>query len=194
MINNRDSDLYIFAILLIKEKILKINKANKNSKFVFMPFKSDNQITIDEDIWKSFHNETAILYYPNKQEYDLFLSKVLNGKYKIIIALIDKSNIYIPGRGVVKLIEFKVPKGYRIIEFGYDIVDLFGLSAITNIGYTQEEMASILTLNLSTTKYGLLINKKDAEKFIEYADKHILEHTPFIALKLISLVPEEIGE
>ena len=190
MIDNKDNSvLYIFAILLIKGKILKINKENKNSKFVFMPFKSDNQITIDEDIWKSFHNDTIVLYYPNEQEYDLFLNNALNEKYKIIIALIDKNNIYIPGRDVVKLIEFKIPKGYRVIELGYDVTDLFGLSAIANIGYSQEEIASILTLNLSTTKYGLLTNKKDAVKFIEYANKHILEHAPFVALKLISLVP-----
>jgi len=171
---------FIFALLLSKSD--SVPKINNSKDYNFTPLGCNKIYTIDGDVWKNFDKGSFVIYYPNRQEFNLLLENDKN--FKILIALSDKKTVSVPGRGETVLTEF-TRNSKEEIEAGYDVTDIFGLSAIANIGYSKEEAKKICKLNLAVTEYGLLKSKEDAKIFTEFANKHIIEHEPFMPLKIL---------
>lgn len=73
---------------------------------------------------------------------------------------------------------------YQAVDAGYDVTDSFGLSAISNVGYFKDDLAAIISLDISVNEYGLIDNKTDSLRFIDFADSHVEEHAPFHSIKI----------
>ncbi len=173
---------FIFAILVSKSD--SVPKINSSKDYNFAPLGCNKIYTIDADVWKSFDKDSFVLYYPNRQNLNAIIEK--NKNANILIALTNKKTLLMPGRGEVVLAEY-LCDAKKIVKTGYDVTDIFGLSALANIGYSKKEVGDICKLNLATTQYGLLKSKEDANVFTEFANKHILEHAPFMVLEILFL-------
>ncbi len=171
---------FIFAILVSRNGC--VPKINSSKDYNFAPLGCNKIYTIDADVWKSFDKDSFVLYYPNRQKLNAIIEK--NKNANILIAITNKSTLLVPGRGEVVLAEYP-GDAKKTVKAGYDVTDIFGLSALANIGYSKKEVGDICKLNLATTQYGLLKSKEDAKVFTEFANKHIIEHAPFMPLKIL---------
>ena len=67
-------------------------------------------------------------------------------------------------------------------EYGYDVVDLSGISALTNVGYKSEDL--YLFENIKVNEYGLITLVNEAKKIAEIASRLAPEHAPFFPVVL----------
>ena len=176
--------LYIFAVLSARGEAPNSMKIKFNKDYKFMPFGGYEVYTIDRNIWESIGGKPTLSFFPTVSECNIFFDKALNSETTVLIALTDKPQLDIPGRGLTSLEPYIKPLNGNLVDVGYDVTDLFGLSAITNIGYSMDAFSSILDLDIATTEYGLISNLSDALRFAKFADNYALEHSPFLPLKI----------
>ena len=181
--------LYIFSILSVRGEAPNSTKIEFDKGYKFMPFGGSEIYTIDEDIWLNIQGMPTLSFFPTLSKCNMFFDEGLNSNITVLIALTDKPQVEIPGRGLVLLQPYTKSLDSNLVDIGYDVTDLFGLSSITNIGYSMDEFSSIVDLDIGITEYGLISNKSDALKFTKFSDNHILEHSPFLPLRIKLYTP-----
>lgn len=176
---------YVFVVLSISGSPPSADELRKEqADYVFAPLGGNKIYTIDEEIWKVIGHHIESSYFPSEEEYNAILQKSLESHTTVLVGLVEHDQLDMPGRGETNLTLFSPGERYKAIDIGYDVIDSFGLSAISNVGYSIFEAQNIENLNISLTKFGLIDNKNDSDRFSVYADKYLEEHAPFSSIKI----------
>jgi hypothetical protein len=83
------------------------------------------------------------------------------------------------------IIPEKIPKKWKFL--GYDVADYYLLSSLSNVLYSGNELTFLKKDFASDlNKYHLFDNIKFAERFRQYSDKNVIEHSPFFVYGIYS--------
>ena len=186
---------YIWAIIKTQKKLPRgVNFQNKNLDnvdYIFYPFQhNENIFTADLSVWKSNLNNAdnstnaleEISYWPSAFKIKNFIKDIVNSNSKSFIILsskscaqtIDASNAA-PLVDLSEIAEFK--KDFSFL--GYDVIDISGLSALANIGYSRHEVLEIDNAKIKINNFGIISSLNDAIKLVTIADLFANEHAPF---------------
>ena len=178
-------EAYIFAAMSVANRPPKGERpTSPGSNYVFAPLGGDSIYTLDADIWRAAGEHPETKFFPDSGEYGTILQKTLDQGNILLLGLTDKHELDIPGRGRTTLEKFTTHSTQKEIDAGYDVMDSFGLSAASNIGYTKPEAIAISSLNIKINKYGLIENEPAAIKFMQLAENYAKEHVPFYAINI----------
>lgn len=82
----------------------------------------------------------------------------------------------------------------RLAEVGFDVVDMWsGISALTDIGYCEDECMKLKNMRLTMNKFGLFGNVADALVFADFSSLAAPEHAPFIPVKVYVRFPSALA-
>lgn len=70
-------------------------------------------------------------------------------------------------------------------EAGFDVIDLSGLSALTDVGYTADDIAELRPDSFAVNENGLISSIGESRRFAEVASRLVLEHAPFFPVKIL---------
>ncbi len=73
-----------------------------------------------------------------------------------------------------------------VSSVGYDTIDVAGLSALSNIGYSPQNVTAIAERGIDLNDYGLFASAQDAREFAEFASLAAREHAPFFPIEVWS--------
>lgn len=155
------------------------------SEYKFYPLQHEGAIfTADSTFWR---NETIakVNYWPSTNEIaHILLSHKLENHLLVILSDNNSASTIDPNT-LVKLskIPVDVKKSFEFVDAGFDVIDISGLSALTNIGYASADL-STLDNNLKVTQYGLIASISEARKFANFASNVAPEHSPFFTVKV----------
>lgn len=159
-------------------------------QYKFYPFSHEGQIlTFDEMIWNSGQQKKSqsIIWPSEKQIEDAVLSH--NKNFKAILAFSDREYALTIKEGdTVKI--HKIPEHLNdnffnnFHQYGYDVVDIAGLSALTNIGYELNDLELFQAANVQVNRYGLIEESYEAIKISDIASQIAVEHAPFLPVQL----------
>lgn len=181
---------YVFAVMSIVGDPPNSNKMEVvRDDYIFMPFGGSQILTIDEDIWKAVGGRPELVFFPDSSECSAAFQKALEPGVVVLVGLVGESKLDVPGRGLTDLEPFQLGDKYRAVDAGYDVTDSFGLSAISNVGYSTDDTAAITNLGVSVNEYGLIHSETDSLRFAEFADSHVEEHAPFHPIKIKIIQP-----
>ncbi len=84
----------------------------------------------------------------------------------------------------------------KFVDLGYDIIDLFGISGIANIGYKDEVLHFFEGTKIN--EFGLISNSEDAIRIANLVSNLVPEHAPFFPVNLwgcrrIKEIPASMG-
>jgi hypothetical protein len=159
---------YIWAILKTKKDIpigLNFQARNLvNTDFIFYPFQYEkNVFTIDLSVWMSNKNDVTkrheeIIFWPNLIKIKNFIKEKIDSDTKYLLVLSDKPYAQtIDPNNQAPLVDISEVAGL-LTDFtilGYDVVDISGLSAIVNIGYSNDEFLDIENAKIEINDFGL---------------------------------------
>lgn len=160
----------------------------------FYPFAHKGRIfTFDKRIWndKDAHNKaikgTRTNIWPDiKTIEEIILDASQNFSFRMIAFSDTKLSPTIEKGKTVEIHELTphLRKDFleSFVDFGYDIVDVSGLSALTDVGYNSEELQ--LFSDVQINKYGLVAHVEEAAKLSNIASKVAPEHAYFFPVNL----------
>jgi hypothetical protein len=187
-------EFYVFAVISAVGDPPNGNKMGVvRGDYVFMPFGGSQIFTIDEDIWKAAGGNTELVFFPDNSECNAIFQKALESDAVVLVGLVGECKLDVPGRGFTDLEFLQIGDKYRAVDAGYDVTDSFGLSAISNVGYSKDDIATITDLGISVNKYGLIHSENDSIRFAEFADRHVEEHAPFYPIKIKIIQRGKLG-
>lgn len=186
---------YIWAIIKTQKKLPRgaffQDKNLDNVGYIFYPFQhNENIFTADLSVWKSNQNTAnnstnaleEISYWPSAIKIKNFIKDKINSNSKSFIILFNKScaqtidaNYAAPLVDLSEIAEFK--KDFSFL--GYDVIDISGLSALANIGYSRHEVLEINNAKIEINNFGIISSLNDAVKLVTIADLFANEHAPF---------------
>jgi hypothetical protein len=67
---------------------------------------------------------------------------------------------------------------------GFDVIDKSGLSSLTNVGYTAQELSALADIIIHINEYGLIKTASDSYKFAQFASHAAAEHAPFFPIEV----------
>lgn len=183
-------ELYVFAVMSVVGEPPNSDKMEVvRGDYVFVPFGGSQIFTIDEDVWKATGQHPELIFFPSGSEYNAVFHKSLESDVVVLVGLANESTLDVPGRGLTDLELLQVSDEYRAVDAGYDVVDSFGLSAVTNVGYSKGEVDAVAGLGISVNKYGLINSENDGIRFAEFADNYVEEHAPFYPMRIKIIQP-----
>lgn len=163
-------------------------------EYRYYPFFHQGPIfTADCSLWEfgaatnSFADSTEIAYWPREDEIAKFVEEEPNRW--LVAILTDKPQAQtIDPAGPVGLSRIpSTSKKTFITEFsiyGYDVVDISGLSALVNVGYTACDLAALKGTPIEINEHGLISTANDGYLFAEFASHAAPEHAPFFPVEL----------
>jgi hypothetical protein len=80
------------------------------------------------------------------------------------------------------------------IFLGFDVIDISGLSAIANIGYSHDESVEISNAQIGINEFGLIGSMQDSIKFSKIASLFAVEHAPFFPVEVHARPQDPITE
>ena len=184
-------ELYVFAVMSVVGEPPDSNQMEfVRDDCTFMPLGEGQIFTIDKNIWKVAGRSPEFVCFPDASECSTVFQKALEPGVIVLVGLIRDSELDVPGRGVTDLEPLHLGDTYRAIDAGYDVTDLWGLSAISDCGYTEDDMVAIRKLGISANEYGLIDREADGLRFAAFADRHVEEHAPFQPIKIKIIQPK----
>lgn len=163
----------------------------RNSDYRFYPAKHDGDIlTIDAMLWRESKRHTierkpVLSMWPNAQIVSECLSRLAVANWVLIA--VTQSNVAQTIDPDTSMALIPLPKlSKSFFEVGYDVVDISGLSALANIGYTTQDILQLAFNPLRVTAHGLIADPQDAKIFAEFASNAAAEHAPFSPVKVLA--------
>lgn len=182
---------YIWAIIKTQKKLPKGStfqvKNLVNTNYFFYPFQhKENIFTVDLSVWNSNQSDAIktlddINFWPDTVKIKN-LVKEETSKDQLFLVLSNKAyaqtidpNYDAPLVDISVIVEFQ--KDFSFL--GYDVIDISGLSALTNIGYSRSEYLEINDADIEINGSGIISTLKYAVKFAAMANLFVSEHAPF---------------
>lgn len=182
--------LYILAVLSIVGDPPNSNKMEVvRGDYTFMPFGGSQICTMDGDVWKAAGARPELVLFPNSSECNAAIQKALDPSVFVLMGLVGERMMDVPGQGLTNLEPLQLGDKYRTLDAGYDVTDPFGLSAISNIGYSTDDTTAIRNLGITVTEYGLIHSESDSRRLADFADSHVEEHAPFRPVRIMIIQP-----
>lgn len=188
------SDGYVWAVLEShRPGILgSLLHEEKTIGYVYYPVShEDCVLTIDATLWRYAQPHTefsgaAIYYWPDLNQIAEILDKGRSANSWVLLAISDHSTAMTIDPDIVIPLEPTPPLPTYFQEVGYDVADVSGLSALTNIGYTHQDLAQFQSLSVKPTIFGLIEDRVAAENFAQLASRAASEHAPFFPVRIIA--------
>ena len=188
------SDQYILAILEADcSPPMGSHLHHGSDEYFFYPFEHDSVIlTIDAIFWDESRShaskrKSVINMWPNKTLVSECLSYVANVNNWTLFAITHASvgQTIDPNRCISLTPLPELSPGF--FDAGYDVVDICGLSALTNVGYTDHDIALLKRYSMKITVHGLIAELQDAQEFAKFASNTAPEHAPFSPVKILAI-------
>lgn len=167
------------------------------SEYFFYPPKHDGDIlTIDAMLWgepKSHASERkpVVSMWPDAQFVSECLARLATANNWTLFATTQSS----VGQTIdpdTSMVLTPLPQlSQSFFDAGYDVVDISGLSALTNVGYTSHDASLLPQHPMKITAHGLIAELRDAQEFAEFASKVAPEHAPFSPVKVLANRPTQ---
>lgn len=167
---------------------------NEFSEYIFYPFPHMGTVfTIDLSVWNSESGPTdendTIDFWPSSEILSAFYRQTPNPKSTKFLILSNQPtastidpDCHVPLLDVRNFPDRK--KNYNLL--GHDVIDISGLSAIANIGYSKDESFEISNAKIGINSFGLISSFQDSVKFSEMASLFAIEHAPFFSVEVWS--------
>lgn len=182
--------LYLFLVMSVIGDAPSRDVMTKDSgEYIFMPLGGDRVFTVDESVWNAVGSKAEQVLIPSTGQGNIILQDKIRQGMTVFFGLVPEHEIEIPGRGMTELELYESPSNYRVIDAGYDVIDSFGVSAISNIGYTQDEVETLKGLEIAINQYGLISSHDAGVRFAEFADQYAEEHAGFFPVYIQIIKP-----
>ena len=157
----------------------------------FYPFDHKGHIfTIDSSLWVS-EIENEEIFYPDMERIQAELLAQQNTENRMVkmIACYSKPVVKtIDANNDMTICSLSADMNKLLCSnytnIGFDIVDVTGISGLTNIGYNSQESKNIISLSLSINEWGLIDNKENAGLFASLVSNIASEHAPFLPMSV----------
>ena len=173
---------------------------DRNSDYRFYPAKHSGEIlTIDAMLWDESKRHTIkrkplLSMWPSTQIVSECLNRSVVARNWVLIA-VTQSNVAQTIDPDTSMTLSPLPElSKNFFEVGYDVVDISGLSALANIGYTTQDILQLALNPLRVTAHGLIADLQDAKKFAEFASNAAAEHAPFSPVRVLATAANEPKE
>ncbi|MFZ3185830.1 MAG: hypothetical protein WA173_17010 [Pseudomonas sp.] len=165
-------------------------------KYKYYPFLHQGSIiTADVDLW-DFPSVSDLtdgnankLYWPSASEIADFFAEQRGQDAWFLIAFSDQplARTIDPSK-TAALSKIQPPLSdifsKRFSSAGFDVIDASGLSALTNVGYTENDLVTLAGVTIDINQYGLISTPGDSYKFSEFASLAAPEHAPFFPIEV----------
>ena len=166
----------------------------------FAPLATEGPIyTADTDLWAAVRgviDERSESFCPQPSTIAGALKRAERENYYFLIALTQLREFELPGPS--GNVHFPLQPWSQLTEefshikltdAGFDVVDEWGLSGLSNIGYDEENLAALESMQLQVNQFGLFEAQEDAEKFASFASTVAVEHAPFMPVRILVRIP-----
>ncbi len=152
--------------------------------YTFAPFGGSRIYTLDDEVWCATGQCAEPFFFPKATDYNEMFWNSRGSQSTVLVGLVDVGELYVPGRGITILEQLDLGNEFKSFDLGYDVVDSFGLSAITNVGYSKDDMSDIMELGCSVNQYGLIGKRECSDVFVEFVNETTTEHAPFYSVEV----------
>lgn len=187
---------YVWALIEVNGAPPTSNKLHQHqSGYKFYPFShTEDIVTIDYSVWDLVDKNgdplpEVITRFPEPGVISQFIDgKTSSINWRLVVCsdssearTIDPSNPIalskIPDRSKNRFLT-------EFISLGFDVIDLAGLSAITNVGYTTNDLSLLSRIAIVINTHGLIATAFDSQKYGEFASIAAPEHAPFFPVEV----------
>lgn len=194
-----DRVLIAFAIGGVPPRGAELRVASRTYRFA--PLSDGPIYTADWSVWPTADpaslRETS--FCPGLSQIMSALAQARRDNGHFVMALTDRVEFDPPGSPGVHLplerasrIVYEAAE-LRLVNAGYDVVDQWtGLSALVNLGYSADDLAALVKLNVRTNQNGLFESVGTAIRFAQFAAMAASEHAPFVPVNVFAHVPEKM--
>lgn len=187
--------VYVWGILRIAGTPPDYDKLGRLQEgvYTYYPFPHHGvTFTVDTSLWDlqtSSSHTVQIAYWPSADE----LVKLMNNKddqgvwWLLIFSNNPTASTIDPNNSVsLSKIPSQMDDRFRTdFQFiGFDVIDMSGISALTNIGYTADNIAKLAATTVVINSYGLISSSNDSLIFAEFASEAAPEHAPFFPVEV----------
>ena len=167
----------------------------QQNDYKYYPFEHTEEIlTIDYSLWGFAKEEdessrVAVTHFPDPSTISQFIDKDISLAMWRLVAFCDSpvARTIDPANSMPLS---KIPSAAanqlsaRFIAIGFDVIDLSGLSALTNVGFTTSDMSSFSGINIDINQYGLIATANGGQKYADFASLAAAEHAPFFPVEI----------
>ncbi|MFT3820165.1 MAG: hypothetical protein QM750_21555 [Rubrivivax sp.] len=157
----------------------------------FAPLAGDGSVfTVDPDVWQHSSggiDEQARCFCPGREDVAQIVNEAAREDLYCVVALTSLGHFTPPGSKDVRLPLVSWSSllggmtGQEFVDLGFDVVDQWtGISALTSLGYSAQDLTALRGLGLNSNEFGLLRSAEDAGVFASFAASAAQEHAPFI--------------
>lgn len=187
---------YVWALIEVNGTPPTSNKLHQHqSSYKFYPFSHTGEIvTTDYSMWDLVEKSGSSLpgvvaHFPEPDVISQFIDGEISLTNWRLVVFSDSSEARTidPSNPIVLS---KIPERLKkrvlteFISLGFDVIDLAGLSAITNVGYTANDLSLLSGIAIVINKYGLIATASDSQKYGEFASIAAPEHAPFFPVEV----------
>jgi hypothetical protein len=166
--------------------------------FTFAPLAAAGPIyTIDVDLWeqkKGAPEVPAQTFCPGPKDVLSAWERSKNENCTFLMGLTQSNHFVPPGSPDVKLplnrASDLLENSEMLVDLGFDVIDqLTGISGLTNIGYSPDDLKGLEEAEIGINSYNLLLDADAAQKFSVFASRAAQEHAPFIPVRVVGRLP-----
>lgn len=195
---------YVWEVLQIRGQPPQDEKFRlPQGAYKYYPFSHHGSIfTADLDLWDlsplgtSSDGTSNVMHWPNSNEIMDFVAQQCDPDTWLLMVFSDQplARTIDPG-ATVELSKFPsslncvFPTGF--LKVGFDVIDISGLSALTNVGYTADDLSKLAAMAIEINQHGLISTSNGSYRFAEFASLAAPEHAPFFPVEVWVLRPAE---
>lgn len=162
----------------------------------YYPFSNRGPIyTADYSLWKpkpeggSVDSAPRITYWPSEDEISKFIQEEAESIATYMAVLVEKAVALtidpadsVPLQTVPSALTSKFLSDFT--SYGYDVIDISGLSALVNIGYNVQDLSKLADSSIRVNEHGLIAELNSSFLFAEIASEAAPEHAPFLSAEI----------
>jgi|GEM_PF-4797297 len=184
---------YIWGVLKIKGNPPSDEKLRiPSSKYKYYPFLHQGLIfTADPSLWDlsptgvSTGGGSKVSHWPSSNELADFIAGLNEEETWLLLIFSDQPSARtIDPAATVPLTKIPPPLKDGFSSVGFDVIDMSGLSALTNVGYTEDDLSRFANMTIETNDCGLISTSGDSHRFAEFASSAAPEHAPFFPVEV----------
>lgn len=159
--------------------------------YKYYPFSHQGSIvTVDFGLWDlsalgAHHDVTPnVVHWPNSNEITDFVAKQRDPDTWLLMIFSDQPlaktidpNATVPLSKIPSSLNDVFSTNFAAV--GFDVIDISGLSALTNVGYTTDDLSTLADMAIEINQHGLISTANDSFRFAKYASGVVPEHAPF---------------
>ena len=165
-------------------------------EYRYYPFSNRGPIyTADYPLWEpkqkigSVDSNVRITHWPSENEITRFIQEDTDDLATYMVVLVEKPialtidpSDSVPLQTVPSALTSKFLSDFT--SYGYDVIDISGLSALVNIGYNAQDLCKLADSSIRVNQYGLISELNSSFLFAAFASDAAPEHTPLFPAEL----------